>query len=161
MHHRRPLVLDLLIRRGRSAPRNAPAVDSPEAAVTFQKGTSGPRQSVGERFRYEASAGGSSAPSSNGQGVPSARVQRDWLRNAQAQGVRTADQPSVGAVAVYRPGGLYSDYGHVAVVTAVAPSSYTVSEMNAPRWGQVSTRMVPWPDPGVQGFIPLREVDGG
>src|SRR5437867_13296107 len=59
MHHGRPLVLDLLIRRGQSAPRNAPAVDSPEAAVTFQKGASGPRQSVGERFRYEASAGGS------------------------------------------------------------------------------------------------------
>jgi surface antigen len=87
---------------------------------------------------------------------------RDWLRNAQAQGVGTADLPSVGAVAVYRPGGLYSDYGHVAIVIAVAPSSYTVSEMNAPRWGEVSTRVVPWPDPGVQGFIPLGEVvDGG
>jgi surface antigen len=85
---------------------------------------------------------------------------RDWLRNAQAQGVRTDVRPSVGAVVVYRPGGLYSDYGHVAVVIAVASSSYTVSEMNAPRWGEVSTRVVPWPDPGVQGFIPLREVNG-
>jgi surface antigen len=86
---------------------------------------------------------------------------RDWLRNAQSQGVRTAQLPSVGAVVVYRPGGLYSDYGHVAIVIAVAPGSYTVSEMNAPRWGEVSTRVVPWPDPGVQGFIPLGEVDGG
>lgn len=86
---------------------------------------------------------------------------RDWLRNAQAQGVRTNALPSVGAVAVYWPGGLYSDYGHVAIVIAVAPSSYTVSEMNAPRWGEVSTRVVPWPDPAVQGFIPLGEVNGG
>ena len=32
----------------------------------------------------------------------------------------------------------------------------TFSEMNAPRWGEVSTRVVPWPDPQVQGFIPVR-----
>jgi hypothetical protein len=31
------LVLDLLIRRGRSAPRNAPAVDSPEARSPSRK----------------------------------------------------------------------------------------------------------------------------
>jgi surface antigen len=85
---------------------------------------------------------------------------RDWLRNARAQGVRTDLLPSIGAVAVYRPGGLYSDYGHVAIVTAVTPNSYTVSEMNAPRWGEVSARVVRWPDPAIQGFIPLREVDG-
>ena len=86
---------------------------------------------------------------------------RDWLRNAQAQGIRTADQPSVGAVAVFRPGGLYSDYGHVAIVVAVTRGSYTVSEMDAPHWGEVSTRVVPWPDQDIQGFIPFREVDGG
>ena len=85
---------------------------------------------------------------------------RDWLLNAQAQGVRTARFPSVGAVVVYRPGGLYSEYGHVAIVVAVGPGSYTVSEMNAPRWGEVSTRVLVWPDQSVQGFIPLREVDG-
>jgi surface antigen len=86
---------------------------------------------------------------------------RDWLRNAQAQGVPTDMLPSVGAVAVFRPGGLYSEYGHVAIVVAAGPSSYTVSEMNAPRWGEVSTRVLRWPDPGIQGFIPFREVDGG
>ena len=80
----------------------------------------------------------------------------DWLVNAQAQGVATTDYPSVGAIAVYRRGGDYSSYGHVAIVVAVKPRSYTVSEMNAPRWGEVSTRVVPWPDPQVQGFIPLR-----
>ena len=86
---------------------------------------------------------------------------RDWLRNAEAQGVRTTQLPSVGAVAVFRPGGLYSEYGHVAIVVAVGPSSYRVSEMNAPHWCEVSTRVVPWPDQDIQGFIPFREVDGG
>lgn len=62
--------------------------------------------------------------------------------------------PSVGAVAVYRPGGLYSALGHVAIVTTVSLDSYTVSEMNAPRWGVVSNRIAPWPDPNAQGFIP-------
>ena len=80
----------------------------------------------------------------------------DWLVNAQAQGVSTSEYPSVGAIVVYRPGGDYSTYGHVAIVVKVTPSSYTVSEMNAPEWGQVSTRVVPWPDRQVQGFIPVR-----
>src|SRR5438445_8269395 len=55
----------------------------------------------------------------------------DWLVNAQAQGVSTSEYPSVGAIVVYRPGGDYSTYGHVAIVIKVTPSSYTVSEMNA------------------------------
>lgn len=80
----------------------------------------------------------------------------DWLVNARAQGVATSDYPSVGAIVVYRPGGDYSSYGHVAIVIAVKPHSYTVSEMNAPRWGEVTTRVVPWPDRQVQGFIPVR-----
>src|SRR5439155_21684467 len=40
---------------------------------------------------------------------------RDWLVNAQAQGIATTEYPSVGAIAVYRPGGHYSSYGHVAI----------------------------------------------
>ncbi len=84
----------------------------------------------------------------------------DWLTNAREQGVATSREPSVGAIAVYRPGGLYSGYGHVAIVIAVDPGSYTVSEMNAIGWGRVSTREIPWPDPHVQGFIPLAG-DGG
>ena len=35
----------------------------------------------------------------------------DWLANAQAQGVETNATPSVGAIAVYHPGGDYSPYG--------------------------------------------------
>lgn len=85
----------------------------------------------------------------------------EWLANARAQGAPTTDAPSVGAVAVYRPGGPYSVYGHVALVTAVAAGAYTVSEMNAAAgWGRVSTREVAWPDPDVAGFI-LRAPRGG
>lgn len=79
----------------------------------------------------------------------------DWLANAQAWGVPTTSLPSVGAIAVYRPGGTYSIYGHVAIVVAVAPTFYVVSEMNAPHWGEVSTREIRWPDPEAAGFIPL------
>ncbi len=84
---------------------------------------------------------------------------RDWLANANAQGIATSEVPSVGAIAVYRPGGRYSDYGHVAIVIGVGPHSYTVSEMYAPAWGRVSTRVVPWPDPDVLGFIPLSKEE--
>lgn len=80
---------------------------------------------------------------------------RDWLANAAAQGVATSPMPSVGAIAVYRPGGLYSDLGHVAVVVTVKPDRYTVSEMNAVGWGTVSFRTVAWPDAAVEAFIPL------
>ena len=81
----------------------------------------------------------------------------DWLANAQALGARTSKQPSPGAIAVYAPGNGYSGYGHVAVVVAVAIGSYSVSEMNFIGWGQVNTRTIPWPDPHVEGFIPLQE----
>ena len=77
----------------------------------------------------------------------------DWLTNAQAQGAATSDVPSVGAIAVFEPGGAYSVLGHVAIVVSVTPDSYTVSEMNAVGWGQVSTRVIAWPDPHVRGFI--------
>lgn len=79
----------------------------------------------------------------------------DWLVNAAAQGVPTSSTPSIGAIVVYRPGGDYSTYGHVAIVIEVGAGSYTVSEMNAVGWGRVSTRTIRWPDWQVQGFIPL------
>jgi len=83
----------------------------------------------------------------------------DWLVNARAQGVPTNSTPSIGAIVVYRPGGDYSTYGHVAIVVEVTGSSYTVSEMNAVGWGRVSTRTIRWPDVQVQGFIPLPRQD--
>ncbi len=81
----------------------------------------------------------------------------DWLASAEAQGVATSAAPALGAIAVYRPGGAYSRYGHVAIVIAVAPAAYTVSEMNAVGWGIVSTRELAWPDGDALGFIPLAE----
>jgi hypothetical protein len=79
----------------------------------------------------------------------------DWLVNAGALGVPTNDEPSLGAIVVYWPGGRYSPLGHVAVVVGLTPATYTVSEMNAAAgWGRVNTRTIAWPDPDVQGFIP-------
>jgi surface antigen len=78
----------------------------------------------------------------------------DWLASAAAQGVATAQIPTVGAIAVWPPGNGYGPDGHVAVVTAVAPSSYTVSEMNYLGEGVVDARTIPWPDSRVAGFIP-------
>ena len=83
----------------------------------------------------------------------------DWLANASAQGFHTRPIPSVGAIAVYRPGSGYSPLGHVAVVVGVSSTTYTVSEMNFIGWGQVNTRAVRWPDSHIEGFIPLH--DGG
>lgn len=83
----------------------------------------------------------------------------DWLVNARAQGVPTASAPEVGSIAVYRRGGDYSPLGHVAIIIAVTPTSYTVSEMNAVGRGRVSTRVIDWPDPQVQGFIPASETE--
>ena len=84
----------------------------------------------------------------------------DWLPNAQAQGVVTSQVPTAGAIAVYARVGPYSlRYGHVAVVISVNPGAYTVSEMNFIGWGRVSTRVIAWPDPRVEGFIPLRHED--
>ena len=78
----------------------------------------------------------------------------DWLANAQAQGVPTTDAPSVGAIVVYKPGGPYSDLGHVAIVIAEWPGDYSISEMYFIGFGRVNTRLIPWPDPHVEGFIP-------
>jgi len=65
----------------------------------------------------------------------------------------------VGAIVVYRPGGDYSTYGHVALVIEVTASSYTVSEMNAVGWGRISTRTIRLPDAQAQGFLPLSDPD--
>ena len=81
---------------------------------------------------------------------------RDWFANASDAGVATSALPSVGAIVAYRPGGLYSELGHVAIVVAVREGSYRVSEMHAPEWGVVSEREIAWPDPHVLGFIPAR-----
>lgn len=84
---------------------------------------------------------------------------RDWLANAAAAGISTSSLPTFGAIAVYKPGEGYSDLGHVGIVIAVAASTYTVSEMNFIGWGRVNTRVETWPDPHIDGFIPLTKAE--
>ena len=82
---------------------------------------------------------------------------KDWIANAAAKGIRSTSIPSVGAIAVYAPGGAgHYDHahGHVAIVTAVGPTSYTVTEMNYAGFGLVDSRTLPLPDPDVLGLIP-------
>ena len=83
----------------------------------------------------------------------------DWLANASAQGLKTAASPTVGAIAVYRPGSGYSALGHVAIVIAVSARAYTISEMYFVGFGEVNTRTIWWPDPHIAGFIPLSQED--
>ena len=79
----------------------------------------------------------------------------EWPANAAAQGIPLLPGPVVGAIAVWPAGAGYdSRYGHVAVVTAATPTSYTVSEMNYLGEGIVDARTIPWPDPRALGFIP-------
>ena len=83
----------------------------------------------------------------------------DWLANASAQGFQTQGTPSLGAIVVYRPGSGYSQLGHVGVVIAASPTTYTISEMYVIAFGEVDTRTIGWPDPHVEGFIPLSKKD--
>jgi surface antigen len=78
----------------------------------------------------------------------------EWLANAEAQGKPTSLVPLPGEIVVYRRGGPYDPrYGHVALVIAVSPTSYTVSEANYYGLGVIDDRSIPWPDPHVAGFI--------
>lgn len=77
-----------------------------------------------------------------------------WLAHAEAQGKPTSSLPLPGAIVVYRRGGPYDPLdGHVALVVAITPTSYTVSEANYYGLGVIDTRSIAWPDPHVAGFI--------
>jgi surface antigen len=72
-----------------------------------------------------------------------------WLYSARAAGLATGTVPRVGAVVVYQPGAQGAAWtGHVAYVTSVSGSSFTISEMNFPIWGGVTHR-TSWTGPGV------------
>lgn len=78
----------------------------------------------------------------------------EWLANADAQGKPTTSMPLPGEIVVYRRGGPYDPLdGHVALVVAITPTSYTVSEANYYGLGVIDTRSIAWPDPHVAGFI--------
>ncbi len=74
-----------------------------------------------------------------------------WLYSARAAGLSTGYLPRVGAVVVYQPGAQGAAWtGHVAYVTSVSSNgiNFTISEMNFPYWGRVTTRGS-WTGPGV------------
>jgi len=77
-----------------------------------------------------------------------------WIYSARAAGLATGSVPRVGAVVVYQPGAQGAAWtGHVAYVTSVAGDGvhFTISEMNFPYWGRVTSR-ASWAGGGV-GFI--------
>jgi hypothetical protein len=94
-------------------------------------------------------------PGRNGQGVTWSDNAAGWIADARGQGYQTTSTPSVGAIAVWGAQSGYSQFGHVAVVTAVTSNSYTVSEQNFKGAGIIDQRTVPWPDPKSAGFIPI------
>jgi len=72
-----------------------------------------------------------------------------WAYSARAAGLATGSVPRAGAVVVYQPGAQGAAWtGHVAYVTSVSGNSFTISEMNFPYWGRVTTRSS-WAGPGV------------
>jgi surface antigen len=78
----------------------------------------------------------------------------DWYDNARAHGVSVTRVPSVGAIAVWLAGPRYGVYGHVGIVIRVMRNSYTFAEMNYVGNGIIDQRVVAWPDPDIEGFIP-------
>ena len=79
----------------------------------------------------------------------------EWIANAQAQGVQLTTMPRRGEIVVYARGhGYDASAGHVAIVTAITDTSYTVSEANVKGLGVVDSRTIAWPDDHVEGFVP-------
>ncbi len=77
-----------------------------------------------------------------------------WLANARDAGMPTSSEPSVGAIVVFRASASYNvAHGHVAVVIAVGPTWFRVSEMNFVGLAVVDERDSPWPDWHVEGFV--------
>ena len=84
-----------------------------------------------------------------------------WYHNAAAMGFSEGQEPVVGAVVVFRPGGDGAgSVGHVGYVEQVGPAGGTpagyfeLSEMNGTAgWGRVDYRDLPNNSSGIQGFI--------
>jgi hypothetical protein len=94
-------------------------------------------------------------PGRGGQGVTWSDNAAGWIADARQQGFQVSSGPSVGAIAVWGAQSGYSQFGHVGIVTAVTPNSYTVSEQNYKGAGIIDQRTVPWPDSRSAGFIPV------
>jgi hypothetical protein len=77
-----------------------------------------------------------------------------WYDDAVRDHIPVSNEPSVGAVVVYRAGPTYSSHGHVAIVVSLGVGVFGVSEMNFIGLNKVDERDSPWPDGNVAGFIP-------
>lgn len=95
-------------------------------------------------------------PGADGRGVTWGGDAWEWLANAAAVGIGVSTEPSVGAIAVFpRTASVGGEWGHVAVVLAVTPTSIDITEMNWRAPFVVDERTLPWPGAGTAGFIPL------
>lgn len=84
-----------------------------------------------------------------------------WFANATAAGFPTepaTSPPQPGWIVVFNHGpGADAEVGHVAVVIAATPTSWTVSESNVLGLGVIDQRTFPWPPPAhpeILGWIP-------
>lgn len=75
----------------------------------------------------------------------------NWINSAKSQGYQVLSAPQAGTIVVYGAGGGYSQFGHVAVVTAVSGNNFTVLEMNYVGLGVWDERSSDMTD--VEGFI--------
>lgn len=76
-----------------------------------------------------------------------------WMWWSQTPASQHIDHPEVGAIAVWGPVQGYSSHGHVGIVIAVQPNTFTVSEMNYAGEFVVDQRVSRFPDPALEGFV--------
>lgn len=82
--------------------------------------------------------------------VPWGGNAKNWLANAKAYGAVIGNEAAVGAIVVTTDN---KRYGHVALVTAVDDTGFTVSEMNYEKFGRVNSRWIPKGSKIIRGFI--------
>lgn len=73
-----------------------------------------------------------------------------WLKGAKSEGLKTGDEPQVGAIMVTSEGGAA---GHVAYVEAVDGENVTISEMNFKGYGIISSRTILASSRFIKGYI--------
>jgi hypothetical protein len=95
-------------------------------------------------------------PGHRGRGVSWSGDAWEWYANAASQGYAVSGLPSVGAVVVFaRSSNDGGEWGHVAVVLAVAAMTVQISEMNYSGRFVVDERDVALAGSGIIGFIPV------
>lgn len=95
-------------------------------------------------------------PGHHSRGVAWSGDAWEWYANAAAQGYTVATSPAVGAIVVFaRSSSSGGGWGHVAVVLAVAATSFRVTEMNYRARFVVDERDVSLDSASITGFIPV------